>query len=216
MAGTSTFREVMRIVLAAAVMLAGLIVVLGAIVVARPDYVEIEVAGEAMRPTLAPGDRVSVENGVAPRRGDMVVFDGSALPRQPAIPRVLRIIGVGGDRLTYANGTLTVDDAVVTEPYARGTGAAFTVTVPDGTVFLAGDDRRNAVDSRMFVDSADRGAVPTAALRGKVVAVNGALLDDGQAWLTWVAGGAVIALAGLGWLVVGLHRRTAIPAMAAE
>ena len=206
----------MRIVLAAAVTLAGLIVVLGAIVLARPSYVEVEVSGDAMAPTLEAGDRVTVDDDAEPHRGDMVVFEATALPDQPDGLRVLRVVGVGGDRLAYADGKLTVNGEPVHEPYARGKGPDFTVTVPDGTVFLAGDARDDAVDSRTFVDDADRGAVPVDAVEGQVVAVNGALLDDSQGWLAWVAGGAVVALVGLGWLIVGLHRKTAVPAPPAD
>lgn len=206
----------MRIVLAAAVTLAGLIVVLGAIVLARPSYAEVEVSGDAMAPTLEAGDRVTVDDEAGPQRGDMVAFDATALPDQPGGSRVLRVIGVGGDRLEYADGKLTVNGEPVREPYATGKGPDFTVTVPDGTVFLAGDARDVAVDSRAFVDEESRGAVPVDAVEGRVVAVNGTLLDDSQGWLAWVAGGAVVALVGLGWLIVGLHRRTAIPAPRAE
>lgn len=202
--------------LAAAVMLAGLIVVLGAIVLARPSYVEFEVGGEAMLPTLEPGDRMAVDSEAAPRRGDMVVFDAAALPGQPPGQRVLRVVGVGGDRLEYADGQLTVNGEAVREPYATGEGPDFSVTVPKGTVFLVGDARGNAIDSRLFVDDESRGAIPVDAVEGRVVAVNGTLLDGGQSWLAWVAGGAVVALAGLGWLIVGLHRRTAIPSPPAD
>jgi signal peptidase I len=155
---------------------------------------------------------VAVDNEAEPRRGDMVVVDATALPDRRDGSRVLRVIGVGGDRLEYADGTLTVDGEPVREPYATGTGPDFTVTVPDGTVFLAGDARDVARDSRAFVDEENRGAIPVDAVEGRVVAVNGVLLDGSQGWLAWVAGGAVVALAGLGWLTVGLHRRTAIPA----
>lgn len=195
--------------LATAVMLTGLVVVLGAIVLARPSYVEVEVRGDAMLPTLRAGDRVAVDNEAGPRRGDMVVFDNEALTGRDPGERVLRVIGVSGDRLAYTGGQLTVDDKPVTEPFVTGQGTDFTVTVPEGAVFLAGDDRQLA-------DEANRGTLPVDAVDGRVVAVNGTLLDASQDWLIWVAGGAVVALAGLGWLIVGLYRRTAIPAPPAD
>lgn len=195
--------------LATAVMLTGLVVVLGAIILARPNYVEVEVRGDAMQPTLRAGDRVAVDNDAGPRRGDMVVFDNAALTGRNPGERVLRVIGTGGDRLAYAGGQLTVNGKPAAEPYVTGEGPDFTVTVPENAVFLAGDDRGHA-------DDANRGALPVDAVDGRVVAVNGALLDARQDWLTWVAGGAVVALAGLGWLIVGLYRRTAIPAPPAD
>ncbi|MFC4856394.1 signal peptidase I [Actinophytocola glycyrrhizae] len=202
-----------RIVVAAALMLTGLAIVLGAVVLARPSYTEVEVGGSAMAPTLEDGDLVAVESGVTPRRGDLVVIDGAALPGQEPGPRVLRVMGVGGDRLEYRDGRLTVDGEPVVEASANGTPPNdFTVTVPADTVFLAGDARDDAVDSRMFVEHDGHGAVPLTAVEGRVVGVNGTLLDSSaRPWLLWVAGGAVVTLCGLGWLIVGLHRRTAIP-----
>lgn len=189
-----------------AVMLTGLVVVLGAIVLARPSYVEVEVRGDAMQPTLRAGDRVAVDNDAGPRRGDMVVFDNATLTGRDPGERVLRVIGVAGDRLAYTGGKLTVNDKPATEPFVTGQGEDFTITVPDGNVFLIGDDR----------ETTDRGTLPVDAVDGRVVAVNGTLLDANQDWLIWVAGGAVVALAGLGWLIVGLYRRTAIPAPPAD
>jgi len=208
----------MRIVLAAALTLAGLIVVLGAVVMARPSHSEVEVGGAAMAPTLEEGDLVIVEDDAEPRRGDMVVLDGAALPGQASGLRVLRVMGIGGDELEYADGDLTLNGTPFAEAYANGRGPNdFSLTVPDGTVFLAGDARDNAIDSRMFAHHDGHGAVPANAIEGRVVGVNGALLDSGgQSWLIWVAGGAVVALGGLGWLIVLLHRRTAIPAAPAD
>lgn len=199
-------------------MLAGLVVVLGAIVLVRPSHVEVEVGGAAMAPTLEEGDLVAVESGAAPRRGDMVVLDGAALPTGSPGLRVLRVMGVGGDELEYTDGELTLNGKPFAEAYASGRGENdFTVTVPDDTVFLAGDARDNSVDSRMFADHEGHGAVPVDAIEGRVVGVNGALLDSGShSWLVWAMGGAVVALGGLGWLLVGLHRRTAIPAPPAD
>ena len=180
-----------RIVLAAVLMSAGLAVVLGGIVFARPAHTEVEVHGAAMAPTLEAGDRVAVEAGADLRRGDLVVVDGD----------VLRVIGIGGDRLVYADGRLAIDGEPVPEPYADGTRPTdLTHTVAADTVYVASDVRGRTLG----------GPVPVAAVEGRVVAVNGTLIDGGtQTWPLWVAGGAVVALGGLGWLIVGLHRRTA-------
>lgn len=199
-------------------MLAGLVVVLGAIVLVRPSHVEVEVSGAAMAPTLEDGDLVAVESGATPRRGDMVAFDGTALPTGSPGLLVLRVMGVGGDELEYRDGKLTLNGKPLAETYANGRGRNdFALTVPDGTVFLAGDARDDAEDSRMFAHHDGHGAVPVDAVEGRVVGVNGTLLDSGShTWLIWVMCGAVVALGGLGWLLVGLHRRTAIPALPAD
>ena len=88
---------------------------------------------------------------------------------------VLRVIGVGGDHVTCctASGQVSVDGTDLAEPYLA-TGAAhdetpFDVTVPAGRLFVLGDDRATAVDSRTHPASGD-GTVSTGDVVGRVVA----------------------------------------------
>ena len=109
---------------------------------------------ESMSPTLHDGDRMIVRSiFYTPRRGDVIVFslhdfrDGDAL--------VKRVIGLGGDviEINGDTGVVYVNGEPLTEPYISGpthmTGNIdYPFTVPDGHVFVLGDNRRRSEDSR--------------------------------------------------------------------
>ncbi len=82
---------------------------------------------------------------------------------------IKRIIGVPGDRIQIADGKVYVNDKELKEEYVHGQetddmGGLFTdITVPDGTVFVMGDNRNHSTDSRCF------GCVPMDKIEGKVV-----------------------------------------------
>lgn len=119
----------------------------------------------SMAPTLAAGDLLLVRGGTpGARRGDVVVADhpggGELL--------VKRVVGVAGDEVSIEDGVLVVGGTPVCEPAidpALVDGVWFgPVTVPPGAVFLLGDERSRAVDSRSF------GPVPVDDLVGEVTA----------------------------------------------
>ncbi|MFJ2442712.1 signal peptidase I [Streptomyces sp. NPDC087658] len=125
----------------------------------------VRVASTSMEPTLSPGDRLLVHTygygQGAPDRGDLVVFD-----RDGAL-LLKRVAAVAGETVGIEDGVLTVDGRPVREPAVDRRlvdGMYFgPVTVPDGTVFLLGDNRRGSVDSREF------GPVPVERLTGRVL-----------------------------------------------
>jgi signal peptidase I len=134
---------------------------------------------------------------------------------------VLRVIGIGGDTVRSAGDRIEVNGTVVDEDYVSSADQApaepveFTAAVPADGLYLVGDVRNNAVDSRMY---GDIGWVPTADVVGTVVAVNGepvlpttAFTDAGLPGAPYsdpgaspnllvLIAGAVIAAAGVGWL----------------
>jgi signal peptidase I len=117
----------------------------------------------SMAPTISAGDLLLVRRGAGPvARRDVVV-----VPR-PGTGALLvkRVVAVGGDQVGLEDGVLVVDGEPVCEPAidpARQDGVWFgPVTVPDGEVFLLGDDRDSSVDSRDF------GSVPAADVEGLV------------------------------------------------
>ncbi len=88
-----------------------------------------------------------------PERGDIVVFDPPTVADKPYIKRV---IGLPGDTITIENGNVYRNGVLLDEPYiedgitdCRGSRCD-PVRVPDGTVYVLGDNRRNSTDSRIF------------------------------------------------------------------
>jgi signal peptidase I len=128
----------------------------------------IRVDGDSMYPALHDEDRILVTRGYdEPRRGDIVTLvepmggEGDGL--------IKRIIAIGGDTVTiegdvaYVNGVRSaVAPEAVIGPDTRGFAP---VEVPEGWVYLMGDNRPTSLDSRHF------GIVPDVALRGRVIAV---------------------------------------------
>ena len=128
----------------------------------------LRIVTESMEPTLAPGEHVLAWKlpALAPDlgRGDLVAFKHGPGPLY-----VKRVVGLGGDRVALRDGRLFVNGRAVREEYAapdRIDSVYFgPVVVPDGKVFVMGDNRGNSWDSRAF------GPVARDDLRGRVVAV---------------------------------------------
>lgn len=113
----------------------------------------ITVNGSSMNNTLAGGDRMLVQSILyTPEYGDVVVTDSFISHGKPLVKRV---IALGGDVVDFdeQTGVLSVNGTALDEPYLPEqnytTGdIEYPYTVPEGTVFLAGDNRNNSKDSR--------------------------------------------------------------------
>ncbi|MEU4622399.1 signal peptidase I [Actinoplanes sp. NPDC023801] len=113
------------------------------------------VPSHAMEPTITVTSRHIVDQ-VAFRvtgidHGDIVAFSP---PDAPSSYRALsRVIGVAGDRVECREGKVLRDGAALDEPYlpldaqVAGTECT-TVTVPEGAIYVLGDNRDAALDSR--------------------------------------------------------------------
>ncbi len=161
----------------AILLLIAVIVVVGALLglavrrwVASPARVE----SSSMEPTLRPGQRLVVRRlrpAERVARGDVVLI------RSPELGRVVvkRAIGLAGERIVLDRyGGVRVDGHLLAEPYAapapRPAPAtallpALTYAVPQGTLFLLGDNRAASSDSRTWRQP----FVPEDAVEGKVV-----------------------------------------------
>ncbi len=133
----------------------------------------------SMEPTLTSGDRILV-NKLSYRlhdvnRGDLVVFDPPASAEPGADHLIKRVIGLPGETVTAVDGRILIDGGLLIEPYlawSEGTddfgavpwcddGGAGSCRVPEGHVFVMGDNRPNSRDSRFF------GPVPVDSIVGR-------------------------------------------------
>ncbi|ARQ68242.1 signal peptidase I [Streptomyces marincola] len=153
----------------------GCVLLLGGFVLAAVLYQPYTVPTGSMAPSVASGDRVLAEriDGGDVRRGDIVVFRDAAWGESLMLKRV---VGVGGDTVACCaeDGLLTVNGTPVEEPYLDEEYAAapvrFEAAVPEGELFLLGDDRTDSLDSRSLLGEAGAGTVPRDAVSGRVEA----------------------------------------------
>lgn len=122
--------------------------------VVRPFGVEaFRVSSGSMSPTLRAGDHVLAEKLSYrigdPRRGDLVVFRGVG-----GGVMIKRAVGLPGDVVAVRDGVLHVNGRRVDEPYVnRGLNESNFFgpsEVPEGHLFVMGDNRENSRDSREF------------------------------------------------------------------
>jgi signal peptidase I len=90
----------------------------------------------------------------APERGDVVVLDPPVNSNEPYIKRV---IGLPGESVTFADGYVYINGVKLDEPYIDGPitycGGSRNCDlgpIPDGYVYVLGDNRDNSQDSRYF------------------------------------------------------------------
>ncbi|AYD90801.1 signal peptidase I [Actinomyces sp. 2119] len=98
------------------------------------------------------------------------------LPQDAGHHLIKRVIGMPGDRVVAdGQGSLSVNGVEVDEPYIKpGRSAseiAFDVTVPQGYVWVMGDNRSNSADSRLHRDDTHGGFVPLSNVVGVAKAV---------------------------------------------
>lgn len=126
----------------------------------------IRIPSDSMTPTVAPGDHLLLDkrHPADVAVGDVVVvhdpLDGDA-----GDLIVKRVIAVGGDSIGFEDGILVRNGRPVTEPYTTDflDGVYYGPdVVPDGMLYLLGDNRLDSIDSRHF------GPVPVSAVVGRV------------------------------------------------
>ena len=131
----------------------------------------IVVSGPSMENTLWGGDLILV--GYTPKQGDVVVLTQESYQEDSIVKRV---IATGGQRvdIDYGANAVRVDGELLEEDYIKeqmfvpGYGEGINhVTVPEGCLFVMGDNRNESADSRY----PDIGIVDTRCVIGRGVAV---------------------------------------------
>jgi signal peptidase I len=127
---------------------------------------------ESMVPAIEAGDRVFADkiyfklNG-KPKRGDIVVLDD---PTGEFPQLIKRVIAIADDVIDLRDDGVYRNEVHLEEPYVYGKltdvqstsgEIVFPYTVPEGEVFIMGDNRTNSKDSRSF------GSVPADSVNGR-------------------------------------------------
>ena len=121
-------------------------------------HIPYRIPSEAMAPTLVYGDFIVTKTYVyartQPKRSEVIVF---RYPEDPSIPFIKRVVAVAGDTVAIKNKVLYVSGQAVEEsftqwldgvnPYAENFAETL---VPEGHVFVLGDNRSNSKDSRYW------------------------------------------------------------------
>lgn len=131
-----------------------------------------QVKGASMEPTFHTSEYILTSRITYKfrkmQRGDVVVFKS---PKNPDIEYIKRIIGMPGDVVTITDGVVTVNDNLLSEQYIAATTNLWEggcvkngepYSVPDGEVFVMGDNRPRSSDSREFC------SIPIQSLIGQV------------------------------------------------
>ncbi len=134
----------------------------------------IVIQQHSMEPNFQPGDYVLTSRQAyrlfgEPQRGDIIVFRSELLDDEGNVKNLIkRIIALPGDTIAIKNGYTYVNGEKIDEPYVAEQGLSGEmeeITVPDGQLFVMGDNRGVSEDSR----SPRVGTISEDTIVGKVI-----------------------------------------------
>lgn len=89
-----------------------------------------------------------------PEYGSVIVFRESSERKRLLVKRV---IGLPGDEIRFSDGNVYRNGEALEEPYLMRQGVSFSnvsaFAVPEGAVFVLGDNRENSKDSRFMEET---------------------------------------------------------------
>ena len=147
-------------------------VIIAAIILAF--FKPIIVQQESMQPNFYSGDYLITSRQAyrlfgQPERGDVIVFKSHLYDEKGKQKNLIkRIIGLPGDTVEIKNGDVYINGELLQEEYVAEQGLSGemeAVTVPEGSLFVMGDNRRVSQDSR----SPEVGTIEMDSIVGKVV-----------------------------------------------
>ncbi len=136
-------------------------------VIRSDDTKAFEIRTESMMPTILIGDYILVNrssySNTEPKRGDIIV---SSSLKEPDRNFVRRIIGLSGEIIKIKDKQLYINNRKYNESYINNTDSNILsvankqrdnygpITVPEGSLFVLGDNRDNSYNSRLmgFID----------------------------------------------------------------
>jgi signal peptidase I len=123
---------------------------------------QYEIPTGSMEPTIEIGDRLFAEkvsyHFTEPKPGDIVTFND---PIEGGRVLIKRCVAVGGQTVDLIDGRVVVDGEALDESYTHGKPSVpldqmagvhfqYPYTVPEGSIWVMGDNRTNSLDSRYF------------------------------------------------------------------
>jgi len=137
-----------------------------------------KIPAASMLPTLEIGDHLLVDKSIYKKssiqRGDIIVFP---MPKKPQIEYIKRVIALPGDTIEIINKEVFINGNKEKDSYSIHLDARIfekgisprdnfgPIEIPDGNVFVMGDNRDNSYDSRFF------GFIPIQSVKGKSVQI---------------------------------------------
>ncbi|MEO3945137.1 signal peptidase I [Gorillibacterium sp. CAU 1737] len=141
-----------------AILIAVVLVIVIRMFIFKPFIVD----GPSMQPNFFTGERLIVSEWIyhlrKPHRGEVVVFHASKEKDY-----IKRVIALPGETISISDGTVYINGSPLDEPYIADAAKRYKEetngnysadfpeqTVPEGTVFVLGDNRVDSTDSRII------------------------------------------------------------------